>query len=109
MDEVGGHAVRLSVRVSGGLAQKKVLPDISDIKDKKLDSIVVVRVIVDTNGNVRCGRGEQGDSDLFPRSVEVAGKWQFRPLLWNGAAQAVETEIQFRYRKNKVEAFVPDR
>jgi hypothetical protein len=109
MDEVGGHAVRVSAGISGRVAQKKVLPDISDINDRKLDSIVVVRVILDTKGNVRCGRAVQGDSDLFPRSVEAAEKWQFKPFLLNGEAVAVETQIQFRYKKNKVEVVVPDR
>lgn len=110
MDEVGGGATRISSGVSGRLVQNKFLPDISDIKERKLDSIVVVRVVVDIKGSVRCGRGEQGgDPDLFPRSVAAAEKWRFKPLLLSGEPAAFETEIQFRYKKHKVEVFVPDR
>ena len=88
---------------------KQVLPNISDIKGKKLDSLIIVNVILDTKGNVRCGRLEQGDADLFPRSLEAALQWQFKPFQMHGETLVDDTHIQFRYKKNKVEVFFPDR
>jgi hypothetical protein len=51
--EFGGDAIRLSAGVSSRIVQKKVLPDISDLKGRKLDSLVVVRVIVDMKEKLR--------------------------------------------------------
>ncbi len=107
--ESGGHKIRVSAGVSNRIVQKKVLPDISDLIDKKLDSLIILRVILDTRGNVRCARPEQGDADLFPRSIEAAEQWRFRPYQANGETLVVETQIQFRYKKNRVEVVVPDR
>src|ERR1700727_1863757 len=66
MDEVGGHAIRISAGVSERLARRMVLPEISDIKNTRLDSVVVV-VIVDAEGNVVWAEAEQGTADLFPK------------------------------------------
>jgi hypothetical protein len=107
--ESGGHAIRVSAGVASRLVQKKVLPDISDLKGKKLDSLVVVDVILDTKGTVRCARAEEGDADLLPRSVEAAEQWQFKPFQLNGETLVVNTQIQFKYKKNKVEVVVPSR
>ncbi len=101
--ESGGHAIRVSAGVSSRLVRRKVLPDISDLKGKKLDSLVIVDVILDTKGNVRCARAQQGDADLFPRSIEAAEQWQLKPFQLNGETVVVDNQIQFRYKKNKVE------
>jgi hypothetical protein len=50
------------------------MPDISDLKGKDLDSVLVVQILVGTTGDVRCARIQQGDSDLAQRSVDAAQK-----------------------------------
>lgn len=102
--ESGGHRIRVSAGVSNAVAQKKVLPDVADLKDKKLAVTVVIAVVVDTKGDVRCTNPEQGDADLFQRSVEAARQWQFRPYTLNGERLVVETQIEFSYKRKKVDA-----
>jgi Gram-negative bacterial TonB protein C-terminal len=98
----GAHAIRVGADVSNRLAQKRVLPEISDLRDRNLDSTVVIAVIVDTKGKVRCANPEQGDPDLIPRSEEAAQKWEFRPYMLNGEPVVVDTHVEFTYRKHKV-------
>jgi outer membrane biosynthesis protein TonB len=93
------------------MADHKVLPGIADLKGKESDSLVVVEVLVDTNGNVRCARLQQGKPDLAQRSVDVAQKWHYKPYVVNeqyGKA-IVDTWIRFNYTKDNVEVIVPVR
>jgi periplasmic protein TonB len=84
------------------LAQNKTLPDISDLKGKNLSSTVILRIIIGKDGAVRCVDPVQGDADLFPRSVEAARQWRFRPYLLNGQPIMVQTRIEFVFKKGKV-------
>ena len=70
--EGDSRRVRVSLGVMETLAQNKALPDVSDLKGKKLSSTVILRMIVGKDGTVRCADPLRGDTDLFPRSVEAA-------------------------------------
>ena len=96
--------IRISTGVSEGLIKKKILPDISDLKGTKLDSTVVVRVLVDKNGVVRCADPVNGDANLFQRSILAAQEWRFKPFLLNGQPMIFESPIEFVFKKNKVKA-----
>ena len=101
--------MRISDGVTNKLADRKVLPDISDLKGKDLDSLVVIQILVDTNGDVRCPRTQEGDPDFFQRSLDAAQKWHYRPYVLNGEKVIMETRIRFSYKKNNVEVLVPSR
>ena len=101
--------IRVSDRVTNILADHKVLPDISDLKAKDLDSLVVVHILVGTDGDVRCFQLQQGDSDLAQRSLDAAQKWHYKPYLLNGKKVFVDTWIRFSYRKDNVEVVLQDR
>ncbi len=101
--------VRVSDGVTNKIADTKVLPDISDLKGKDLDSLVVIQILVDTNGDVRCPRTQEGDPDLLQRSLDAAQKWHYRPYELNGETVIVETRIRFSYKKDNVEIIVPSR
>jgi hypothetical protein len=98
--EGDSHRVRVSVGVMETLAQNKTLPEVSGLKGRK--STVVLRVIIGKDGAVRCVDPVQGDTDLFPRSVEAARQWRFRPYLVNGQPMMVQTRIEFVFKKGKV-------
>ena len=51
----------------------------------------------------------RGDAALYPRSIEAAEQWQFKPFQANGETLVVDTHLQFRFKKNKVEIVFPDR
>jgi hypothetical protein len=95
-------AVRASLGVMETLVQNKTLPDVSDLKNKKINSTVILGVIIGKDGAVRCTNPVRGDTDLFPRSVEAVKQWRFRPYLVNGQPAIVSTMIEFVFKKGKV-------
>jgi len=100
--EGDSRRVRVSVGVMETLAQNKTLPDVSDLKGKKLSSTVTLRIIIGKDGAVRCVDPVQGNTDLLPRSVEAARQWRFRPYLLHGQPIMVQTMIEFVFKKGKV-------
>ena len=99
----------MSDRVTNILADQKILPDISDMQGKNLDSLVVVHILVGTDGAVRCFQLQQGDPDLAQRSLDAAQKWHYKPYLLNGNKVFVDTWIRFSYKKDDVKVVLPDR
>jgi hypothetical protein len=95
--------IRVSDRVMSKMADTKVMPDISDLKDKDLDSLVIVQVLIGPDGAVRCFQLQEGDSNLVQRSLDAAQKWHYKPFMLNGQGVNVETWIRFNYKKDRVD------
>jgi Gram-negative bacterial TonB protein C-terminal len=93
------HRVRVQISVTEAMVQKKILPDVSDLKNMKTKSTVVLRALIGDDGSVRCVDPMQGDSKLFARSVEAARLWQFQPYLLNGKPTTIETTLSSTLRK----------
>jgi hypothetical protein len=91
------------------MADTKVMPEISDLKGKHLDSLVIVQVLIGPDGAVRCFQLQEGDSNLAQRSLDAAQKWHYRPFMLNDQAINVETWVRFNYKKDSVDLVVPDR
>jgi hypothetical protein len=87
----GALRVRVSDGVTNRLADRKVLPDISDLSGQKLDSLVVINILIAENGDVSCTRLRRGNPDLLKRSQEAAMNWHFRPYEINGQLVEVDT------------------
>jgi ribonuclease PH len=94
--------IPVSTGVAAGLVKKKVRPDVSGLEHSKAKSDVPVRVLIGKDGIVRCAVAENGDSDLWARSVNAAKQWQFRPYLLNGEPVIIETMIEFTFNKSRV-------
>ena len=105
--EGDNHRVRVSTGVLLYLAEKKVLPDVSDLKHSKTKSDVLVRLAVGKGGVVRCAEATEGDTQLWQRSVEAAKQWRFKPYMLNGEPVIVDTGIRFVFRKGKVSVQQP--
>jgi hypothetical protein len=100
---------RVSDAVTNKLAETKVLPDISDLKGKELNSVVVVEILVGIDGSVPCARIQQGDPDLAQRTLDAAQKWHYKPYWINGEKTIVDTWIRFNFTKDNVEILLPIR
>jgi Gram-negative bacterial TonB protein C-terminal len=101
--EGDNHRIRVSTGVSEAFIDKKILPEVSDLK-KRMNSTVIIRTLVGKDGLVRCTDAVEGDPKLLPRSLEAAKQWQFKPYLLNGQPIIVETPIEFIFKKGKVTA-----
>jgi TonB-like protein len=105
------QAVSTRVRVAGefmySLAERKVLPDIADLKGRELTAEVAVEVVVSKTGSVTKARAFKGDPGLFKRSQEPALRWHYKPYLMVGEPVEVDTTLEFRFTKDKVEIVVP--
>jgi hypothetical protein len=101
--------IRVSDGVTNKMADTKVLPEISDLKGKELNSVVVVEILAGIDGDVRCSRIQQGEPDIAQRSLDAAQKWHYKPYLVNGEKLIVDTWIRFSYTKDKVDVLLPIR
>jgi hypothetical protein len=107
--EPGALFVRVSEGVTQAFADRKLLPDIADLKGKNVDSILVVHIFVSPEGNVRCSQIEEGEDALRQRSLDAAQQWHFKPYLLNGKPTYFDSRIRFSYTRDKVEIVVPKR
>jgi Gram-negative bacterial TonB protein C-terminal len=101
--------IRVSDRVTNQMADTKIMPDISDLKGKDTDSLVIVQILFGPDGGVRCSSLQEGNADLAQRSLDAAQKWHYKPYILNGQAINVETRIRFSYKKDSVDVVLPDR
>ncbi len=104
------HVYKAGVPISNdGLIEKKVVPDISDLKGRRLDSTIVVDVILDQDGRVACARAEGNDDVRASRSLDAAKQWKFRPYLLNGKPIPIQRQIVFVFENKKVAAHCCDK
>jgi hypothetical protein len=102
-----GQKLRVSPGVIEMLLQSKVLPDASDLKAVK-GSNVTLHILIDETGAVACAAASGGQEELYPRSLEAARKWTFKPYLISGKPVIVEGGFVLHYNKGKVVAKFPD-
>lgn len=62
-----------------------------------LQGNVWVRALVDTSGAVLRAAVIRGIPELDSAAVAAAGRWRFRPYLWNGAPARFEVEFPVRF------------
>ena len=101
--------IRVSDRVMNKLADNKVLPEVADLKGKDLDSLVVIQIVINTEGAVKFAKVQEGEPALAERSLAAAQKWHYKPYILNGEPISVDTWIRFKYTKDSVEIVVPER
>jgi protein TonB len=85
-------------RISPGVAQrllvKKVEPQYpEDARRAHIEGQVVLRAVIDKNGNVESAALIQGHPLLAQAALEAVKKWKYKPYVLNGHATAVETQI----------------
>jgi len=75
---------------------------------RKVEGIVRLRVLVDTNGTVAGFPAVEGDENLVAASTKAISKWEFHPAAENGSAveEEVPLEIEFRAEGKVVRARV---
>ena len=90
--------VRVSQGVMAGLLVSKVAPDYpADAKQARIQGTVVMRVIVDKEGNVANIQLISGHPILAPAAIDAVKQWKYRPFLLNGMPVEIETQVTVNF------------
>ena len=78
--------VRVSQGVMAGLLLSKVPPEYpAAAKDKHIQGVVLLRVIIDREGNASNLRLISGHPLLAPAAIDAVKQWKYKPYLLNGS------------------------
>jgi TonB family protein len=90
--------VRVSQGVTAGLLVTKVSPEYPpDAKDRHIQGVVLLRVIIGKEGNVSEIQLISGHPLLAPAAIEAVQQWKYRTYLLNGSPVEVETQVQVNF------------
>jgi TonB family protein len=80
--------------VASALLIKKVTPQYPErASQKRVQGRVVMRAVIDKNGNVEDVAPVFGSPMLAPETMETVKQWKYRPYLLNGQPVKFETQI----------------
>ena len=68
-----------------------------DAKDQHIQGVVLLRVIIDRQGNVSNIQLISGHPKLAPAAIEAVKQWKYRSYLLNGAPVEIETQVQVNF------------
>ena len=90
--------IRVSPGVSSGLLITKVPPEYPpDAKEQRIQGVVVLSVIIDTEGSVANVQLIVGHPLLAPAAIDAVKQWKYKPYLLNGSPLEVETQVQVNF------------
>jgi protein TonB len=94
--------VRVSEAVSKALLIKRVEPHYPDrARQNRLQGLVVLKALIDANGEVRDLTLVSGHPFLAPAAAEAVKDWKYKPYLLNGQAVEVETQVVVNFRLSR--------
>jgi TonB family protein len=86
--------VRVSSGVSVGLLLSKTAPVYpEDARRARIQGAVLLRAVIDREGNVSQLDLIAGPPELVPAAMEAVKRWRYKPYLFMGAPVEVETQI----------------
>ncbi|WP_128915605.1 energy transducer TonB [Granulicella sibirica] len=94
--------VNAPVRVSSGVLAKDLVKRVDpqfpkEAKRRKINGLVVLRVIIGTDGTVKKLRVISGPELLQTSFSKAVKQWVYKPYLINGVPVEVETTIALEY------------
>jgi len=86
--------VRISQGVTNGLLLRKVQPPYPALaKSARIQGDVVLKAIIDREGNIQDLQLVSGHPMLVPSAIDAVRQWKYKPYLLNGQPVEVETTI----------------
>jgi len=86
--------IRISQGVTSGMLIRKIEPAYPPLaKIARVQGEVVLRAIIDREGNIQNLTLVSGHAMLVPAAIEAVSQWRFRPYLLNGQPLEVETTV----------------
>ncbi len=90
--------VRVSQGVMAGLLLTKVAPEYPGAaKDKRIQGVVLLAVIIDREGKVSNIQLISGHPLLAPAAIDAVKQWKYKPYLLNGEPIEVETQVTVNF------------
>jgi TonB family protein len=90
--------VRISAGVAQGLLVKKVPPSYpEDARQSRIQGQVVLKALIDTNGDVADLDLISGHPALAPAAIAAVKQWKYKPYLLNGQPVNAETQITVNF------------
>jgi TonB family protein len=91
--------VRVSQGISQGLLVKKVDPQYPEAARRdRIQGMIVLQAVIDTNGDVQNLTLVSGHPALVPAAIDAAKQWKYKPYRWNGQPMEVETQITVSFQ-----------
>jgi len=89
---------RVSSGVMAGLLMTKVQPKYpEDAKQAGIQGQVVLKALIDKEGNVQDLEVVSGHERLAPAAIEAVKQWRYKPFLLNGQPVNVETQVTVNF------------
>lgn len=99
----GRQAPAQKIRVSQGVLEGSILHKVDpqypqEAKDNRVQGDVVLRILIDKQGNVIKAKPMSGTPSLTGAAVDAMMQWKFKPYLLNGEPVQVESVFTIRFR-----------
>ena len=99
----GQRSSQGSVRIKCGIEKARITKMVrpkypEQAKQAGIQGTVSLRCWVGRNGSVQKVAVSSGDHMLVPAAVDAVSRWRFEPLLLNGKAVEVETQVDVIFR-----------
>jgi len=94
----GTNRIRISSGVADSLIRHKVDPVYPwDAKVNHITGDVLIRIIIDQQGNVSNITVIRGDPILIESAIKAVKQWKYRPYILNGEAIEAESVVKIQY------------
>lgn len=98
-DSVAQSPVLLLRETVSGYLVRRVAPVYPPLaRQARIQGTVILRVIIDKEGNVSSLQLVSGHPMLAPAAIEAVKKWKYTPYEQNGETVAVETNVQVNFK-----------
>ena len=99
--KIGGEPAE-RIRVSRGVAQGLLIHQVAPVypptaREHHVEGIVVLQVLIGTDGRVRNLKPLSGPKELIPAAIGAVQQWRYQPYLLNGQPMEVDTQITVNF------------
>jgi len=96
-------APKSPIRVGGAVKEPRLIYQVQPIyppllQKAKVSGDVVIRIVIDTRGNVVEMHPVSGDPQLVSAAMDAVGQWKYEPTILAGQAVPVELTVTIQFR-----------
>ncbi len=89
-------------RISQGVAEKNLIHQVPisyplEAKEKRIQGVVILKVLIDRDGNIGSCEQVEGDPTLGKAAMKAVTEWKYRPYSIKGEPVEVETTVKVSF------------